>query len=149
MISHAEQVKKPSFIGGATLRGAAYRGKLYERKIGQELKAAEHIVWNGPWFSYQLSTGLLRYCQPDYIIQTTPYPIIIEVKLSLKADSDNKLKNLYHPVVEKALGKKFNTLLVVKILSPEACCAHGLLDAVEELSLLPPPHFLLAHEYIR
>jgi hypothetical protein len=104
---------------------AGYVGLLYQRKAFKMLKAAlpkSMSLEHEPWFYYTDSSGAYGACSPDVLIHDNEfeYTIVVEIKNTWVSTALPKLKMLYCPVVEKALGKPTKPIVLVKNLTPDS-----------------------------
>ena len=79
--------------------GAKAQGLAYERKLARAIPQARH----GPWFWYTRPSGG-GWCQPDLLLVGPRGALVLEAKLTWRPDAHTKLRLLYQPVVEMALG---------------------------------------------
>lgn len=95
-------------------RGARAAGLRYERLFAKQFPQALH----GPWFSYEDKSGF-GYCQPDLILSLLPKCLVVfEVKYTLTDDAFFQLRDLYLPVVKKAMAATCVGVVVAKNLIP-------------------------------
>jgi hypothetical protein len=102
-------------------------GLRYERRFRQELEKLFdsnpnlRVEYN-PWFFYRRADGYTGACSPDILLHDDELGMtwVIEVKYTWVAEADSKLRDLYCPVVELALNRITEPLVVVKRLTPEA-----------------------------
>lgn len=101
-----QYVVKPSSAQAAGLR--------YEKKVQALLGETFPGFIPGPWFVYRDSpTRAKKLCQPDGIWVSSAGVFIFEVKFRWCAEAWWKMKRLYAPVAEKALGIPVLGLCVV------------------------------------
>ena len=103
---------------------AAQKGLAYERKVFKQLNQlfVENyfsFIEHNPWFEYEDFYGH-HICSPDFILHQKDQLIIVEVKLTWVPEARGKLESLYQPVIEKALGTKTTSLIICKIMAPNA-----------------------------
>lgn len=67
----------------------------------------------GPWISFKDKSGM-RVCQPDALLLTNSWLLIIEMKLTHTARAWWQLEKLYRPVCEKLVTCPIFTLEVCK-----------------------------------
>lgn len=121
LISDARQIPRPGFATNKASNVLSAIGIRYEKKLKAELeKLVDFEVYHNPWFLYNES----EYCSPDFILWPTSdqFPlIIIECKLKYVKEGTDKLKNLYLPVVKKALKLTSEPIgiVITKSLTPE------------------------------
>lgn len=116
---------RPPFIP-QNPKGNGARQKLglrYERKVHQRLSDRFGIGYiPSPWFAYGLSSGEVKYCQPDGILLFDQRWIClcIEVKYTHTSDAYWQLENCYVPVLSAFVGRgwKIATCEVVKWYDP-------------------------------
>lgn len=104
----------------------AREGLSFERKVYQALKDAlpskGFLVERNPWFRYQGADKIDHFCSPDILITDLEdaYTMIVEVKLSWVPNVLDKLRDLYCPVVGRALAIPVKPLVVAKNSAPSA-----------------------------
>lgn len=105
----------------------ARAGLSYEKKFvsalqdsTQRIKAWLEIEHN-PWFSYKVLNET-RICCPDVIAFDieNQFAIVIEVKQTFVPNAMEKLRDLYCPVVSRALKIPTKPLVICRSLTPEA-----------------------------
>jgi hypothetical protein len=102
-------------------------GLRYERRFKGELEKlfksnpSLRVEYN-PWFFYRRADGQAGACCPDILLHDDEVGItwVIEVKYTWVSEAIAKLRDLYCPVVELALSRKTEPLVVVKRLTPES-----------------------------
>ncbi len=102
----------PPGIRPQRLRGSRAKGKTYERKFGRFLPGASGCeVFSGQWIHFRDKNGT-GYAQPDYFI-TLPNRIqLFECKLGQDPSAWPQMRQLYAPLLEAALGKPVDCILV-------------------------------------
>lgn len=111
----------------------AKAGLAYQRKITRVLKPIAES--NGfaleadPWFTFTDTSGG-GHAVPDIVLTAENCVLIIEVKLTFVTGAQEKLLELYSPVIRKALNLTFypRCLVICKHLVP------GRLASVESIS---------------
>ena len=135
MSERAEFRGKPSWLKKQTYKGAAKAGIAYERKIGRFLKrrfkkakvtSGQWAVWNGDW-----------YCI-DHIVDFEKCAWVVECKLNWKPSAEQKLRNVYGPIVEDVLEKP--VVLVQMCKWPRDC------EDFITLSMVPTSGYCVVHE---
>lgn len=92
------------------LSGSKAKGKTYERAVGKLLRQWAETgelygkVYEGQWFSFVDANGS-GCCQPDILVETDSFVIILECKLTQNREALEQLAGLYRPVVEKVFQK--------------------------------------------
>jgi hypothetical protein len=103
---------------------AALDGLRYERKVVKALFGIKSglTIEHNPWFEYQGFDGIPRTCCPDILIHDIEeaYTIVVDVKLTWIPTILDKIRNLYEPVVRKALNVPTKALVIAKNLRPGA-----------------------------
>jgi hypothetical protein len=105
---------------------AAREGLRFERKVFSELRKAlpdkGFLVERNPWFRYRKPDGTEHFCSPDILVTVREdgYIAIVEVKLSWVPNVLDKVRNLYCPVVQRALDVPTKGLVIVKNSGPGA-----------------------------
>jgi hypothetical protein len=135
MILRARQISAPKFPR-QKLTPPQRAGLLYQRKVTTALSALapKHIdIRPTPWFTYCETThgeNNWAICSPDVLLidQQFEYIIVIEIKLTFTPLAFQKLREVYCPVVSKALVWPTHPLVICKRL--------GLSDPLPRLSLL-------------
>jgi hypothetical protein len=102
----------------------ARAGLRYETKVFKALQASKFgKVERSPAFTYRnVREASDRVCIPDILLwdEENEYIIVTEVKLTWVPAAAAKLRDLYCPVVSKALDLPTKPLLIVKNLIPES-----------------------------
>lgn len=109
--------EKPDCIPIGRPRGAKALGVRYERQLAKHLGPK---ALHGPWFECQTPSGH-RYCQPDFVVDLGGEAglLVLEAKLTWVAEGHVKLRDLYVPVVEQAIGRPAIGLVVCKNVVPD------------------------------
>lgn len=117
-------------------------GLRYEKRVKLQL---EHHVKSGrfyklehnPWFNYQDPSGF-HACCPDFLLwPNQECVVVVEVKYTWVPIAAHKLRELYLPVVNAALGVPVAPLVIVKALTEFAPrVSHTLRAALESESKL-------------
>lgn len=114
----------PLFGKSRPRRIAPKLGLAYENRIGKELKKhheKERFLEfeHNPWFRFYDTFGT-GHCSPDYLIHFPQGVVVVEVKLTWVEIAQDKLNDLYMPVVSLALDRPVRSLVIVKNLTPQA-----------------------------
>lgn len=111
----AEPLKaRPASIPASRPRGAKAAGLRYERALAKHLPAGAH----GIWFEFKDENGH-GYCQTDHLYSFLPdFIAIIEVKYTLVLEAYSKLRELYIPIVSKAMKAPAVGIIVTRNLIP-------------------------------
>ena len=124
-LQKAERSTKPPVLAKPA-RPSAKQGLRYEAKVERELASLSarglfSQVERTPWFDFADSLGS-SCCAPDFVLhQPGGAIIVIEVKLTWVPVALPKLRQLYIPVVSKALHSNvIFPLVIVKNLTPDA-----------------------------
>lgn len=111
---------------------------MYEYRVVKLLRAlyGEDQVLHGPWIEYEDSRGK-GWCQPDAIIlppsEDKPL-VIIECKLTAKGAAEEKLKNIYCPVIERIFQIPAERIKLVQVCKNLNKTFNGiLLEEVEQI----------------
>lgn len=123
MIVEARQVR--SRATPATIRAVTRAGIVYENKLAEALRLARMsvvLVERNPWFHYRKDDGTSGYCCPDLLVwyPESKYIVVIEAKLTWVPGALPKLRELYCPVIRKALSLPTKPLVICKNLIPES-----------------------------
>ena len=104
--------------GGSAAQKAGIR---YERKALSALSKALPDVEQSKWFKFSDATKAFRFCQVDALLHTEALTVIFEVKTRFTSDAWFQLRQLYEPVVRKALyPKSFALVIICKHFDPAA-----------------------------
>jgi|SRR5215467_12098502 len=101
-------------------------GLRYERRLLKEItslfKYRDFEIEHNPWFFYTLDDNSTGACSPDILLHDNELGLtwVIEVKYTWIPDAIQKLRDLYCPVVELALSRITEPLVVVKRLTPDS-----------------------------
>lgn len=96
--------------------GRRYENKVYEFRLEPLLSPLGNLQ-REPCFRF--SNGhRSRFCFPDALLVLNSGGVIIEIKTRHTYDAWYQLTELYHPVVQKALGGDFKFLEVVREYDP-------------------------------
>lgn len=103
----------------------ARQGLNYEKHFIRALTAQlppSASVEHNPWFAYRDSRGESRYCCPDALLLNPEdeFATVFELKRTWLPDAGNKLRDLYCPVVARALGLPAVGIVVCRGLTPDA-----------------------------
>lgn len=111
----AEPLKaRPATIPLSRPRGAKAAGLRFERALAKHLFEGAH----GVWFEFRDENGH-GYCQPDHLYSFLPsFIAVIEVKYTLVLEAYSKLRDLYLPVVSKAMKCPTVGIIIVRNLLP-------------------------------
>lgn len=122
--------EQPTFIPLARkMRGARRAGLVYQSKVIRNLTGhfGERCL-SEPWFVYSVN-GNRYWCAPDFIILPESdeaalggckVGVIGECKLTYRPRAEFKLRQLYAPVVAKALGiEQLKFVQVARNLRPD------------------------------
>jgi hypothetical protein len=114
-LEFAEQLAGwPDIIPRTKMRGVKALGGRYEAAVAKQLGRTAH---KGIWWSYRDTNGP-GLCQTDFIILGEIWAVILECKHTWTTEGMAQLKDLYIPVVERALNKKALGVQVCKHLVP-------------------------------
>lgn len=113
----------------AQLDGIRFEKKVH--KIFEDLHLSG--VQAGPWFTFRDAFGL-RWCQPDILIEFAYGNLIIEAKHNHTTDAWFQLRQLYEPVIAKALDATVRCLVVTEHFDPAVVWP-------EDFDLLEPKDF--------
>jgi hypothetical protein len=98
------------------LQGLRYENRLFKALARWNMKA-EH----NPWFMYEARGYQPQFCCPDILLYHDLFLVVIEVKLTYRKEAEEKLRDLYVPVVKLALGQeRVYPLVIVRNLTPAA-----------------------------
>lgn len=105
----------PSFQGHVPFTPAQKAGLRYEWKVKEMLGHRwGQKFFPGPWFVYRDSpTKAAKLCQPDGMLTLPQGVVLFEIKIRWCQEAWWKMRHLYCPVVEKALGVPVVGLCVV------------------------------------
>lgn len=122
MITNAKRIPPVKFPKTPQNRAARY-GISYQRKFTQALKSSAprgFDILPNLWFSYSDQTGDGLICSPDIVLvdKDEGFAAVVEVKTTYTPLALQKLRELYCPVVSKALGLPTRPIVVVKNLLP-------------------------------
>lgn len=122
MILTAKQIPPIRFPKRPQSRAQKF-GLSYQRKFTAALRSSTPKgieILPTPWFSYadQTTAGLI--CSPDVILvdREEGFGVVIEIKTTYTPLALQKLRDLYCPVVTKALRLPTRPVVVVKNLLP-------------------------------
>ena len=104
----------PDIIPKTRLRGVKALGGRYEVAVAKQLGRDAR---KGVWWSYHDINGP-GLCQTDFIILGEIWAVILECKHTWTAEGMEQLKDLYMPVVERALDRRTLGIQVCKHLVP-------------------------------
>lgn len=113
-IQSAIPCQRPDCIPIGKLKGKKAAGLRYEKQF------AAHVTGGlrGQWFAYQVR-GRTKYCQPDVLVSFFPRAmLVLELKYTFVPEALTKMRQLYLPVVSKALKVPAVGAVVVKNLTP-------------------------------
>jgi hypothetical protein len=99
---------------------AARLGLTYERKFWRAISRDFPMAEHNPAFRYFAPDGSSHCCVPDILLPFDSEIIVFEIKLSWTPLAIQKLRELYCPAVESALGLRTHPIVVVKNLRPES-----------------------------
>jgi len=105
-------------------------GLAYQRKVGKALGEIFEYCHEGVWFEFQDKNGF-GLCQPDVLIETDGVVWLVEIKLSWCKEAATQLKELYIPVVEKALKVPARGMIICKTLR-RTTPKHLVVDSLEK-----------------
>lgn len=121
MLIHAERtaarnLPKPTTV--PTRAGVNYEKsfvKALRERVGTSLK-----VEHNPPFVYRYHDEINKFCIPDVLLfdEEEKFIAVMEVKQTFVEGALDKLKTLYCPVVQKALGLPCTPLVVCRYLTP-------------------------------
>lgn len=122
MILKATQIPPVKFPKRPQSRAAKY-GLSFQRKFTQALKATAPSgisVQPNLWFNYVDQTGSSLICSPDIVLvdREEGFAAVVEVKTTYTPLALQKLRELYCPVVSKALSLPTRPIVAVKNLVP-------------------------------
>lgn len=121
LLRFAGRCTRPSFLPPPPKRrpasSAKTAGLAFEDAVADALG---ECAARGEWFTYTDARGD-GWCQTDFLIPAKDGVIfVLEAKLNWVSGAAPKLKNLYVPVVSKALGRRALGIVVCKGIS-SAC----------------------------
>lgn len=138
---------RPAFLPQSRKRqGAKAAGLRYEALVASSLGPS---ALHGQWFRFIDADGE-AWCQPDFIMYDAEHGchFVLEAKLSWVPEAAPKLRSLYLPVVEKALGAPVLPIVVCRniegapagqtVLTLFAAKSHALSGACPVLLWLGP-----------
>jgi hypothetical protein len=102
--------EKPSV---AQLAGVRFEKRAHQ--VFNDLKLPG--VRGGPWFTFRDTHGT-RWCQPDILVEFPYHTLIVEAKHNHTTDAWFQLRQLYEPVVEKALERPCKLMAMVEHFDP-------------------------------
>ena len=112
-ITAAIPCTRPDCIPVGKLKGKKAAGLRYEKQF------AAHVTGSlrGQWFAYEIR-GRTKYCQPDVLVSFFPQAmLVLELKYTFVPEAITKMRELYLPVVSKALKVPTVGAIVVKNLT--------------------------------
>lgn len=118
---YAKPCLRPHTIPLSRSRGVRAVGLRYERLVARAIsRQFPRETTHGQWFEYCDARGP-GYCQPDILISWLDGSghIIIECKLTDVDAARDKLRNIYVPIVERALGGTVHAIVVTRHLTKE------------------------------
>ncbi|HEX3623787.1 MAG TPA: hypothetical protein VH280_00020 [Verrucomicrobiae bacterium] len=96
-------------------------GVRYERRLFKAIQALGFKAEHNPWFMYTATGFRPQFCSPDIILDHDQFLIVVECKLTYRKQAEEKLLDLYIPVVKLATGqKRVYPLVICKNLTPFA-----------------------------
>jgi len=99
----------------ARTSGAKARGHAFEAQVSNVgLRGGLRSLW----FHFQDINGE-GFCSPDLIGWWKGRPLIIECKLTDRAEAVPQLRLLYEPIVRHLLGQEARCLVIAKSITPE------------------------------
>lgn len=120
------KLTKQIYLGAATgaksKNAAAEAGNRYHRKVYKTLELKAKLETQGgwelmvePWFRAITPENRYKACSPDTVLvnHQCGVALVIEVKLNWRDGKDEKLIDLYLPVVKQALGLKLTRPLLI------------------------------------
>lgn len=113
---------KPPFITEHAPPSDQYQaeGLHFESLVVQYLEGRFENTKHGPWFQFRDAKGM-GWCQPDILVITDSYILVIECKRTYTEEGITKLLHLYRPVIRKALkNEDIRLLLICHNLLPSA-----------------------------
>ena len=121
LLQSARHVERPTFIpSSGTFYGTKALGLRFEKRVTQACTSlfGKAYVTHGPWFEYQHSARR-DWCQPDILVFKREWNAIfvLECKLTDVSGAKEKLRQVYVPVVEKALDKPTWGIVVCRHLT--------------------------------
>lgn len=122
-ISWAKRRESAPHFFSEPAKGIQKDGIRYERAVWRHLAGSER----GVWWDY-VRDGELRFCQTDLLLPLGERLLVIEVKLTYRKDTWEKVSGLYVPVVEKATDREVIGVIAVRSLRAGYIGACGELD---------------------
>jgi hypothetical protein len=107
------------------------QGIRFQNNVAKALRksiAAPHILEIEPWFQFYDKYGRGQ-AVPDFIILTEDAALVVECKLTFVPEAVTKLRYLYVPVIQMALGRPAHPIVMCKHLVP------GVIGCVTRLSV--------------
>lgn len=101
-------------------------GLRYERRLvktlRETLRGRPFEIEHNPWFHYRLDNDTVGACCPDVLLHDLELALtwVIEIKYTWISEAHAKLADLYCPVVQLALGRKVEPMVIAKRLTPNS-----------------------------
>ena len=112
-ITAAAAIVRPDCIPIGRAKGKKAAGLRYEKQFAAHTPGS----LRGQWFEYEIR-GRTKYCQPDILVSFFPQAmLVLELKYTFVPEAITKMRQLYLPVVSKALKVPAVGAVVVKNLT--------------------------------
>jgi len=109
----AQKAERPPGMPIGRPRGAKAVGVRYEKALAKALPGMVH----GQWWNFRDRNGN-GYCQTDFVLDREDFALVLEAKYTWVLAGHTQLRDLYIPVVGRALAKPVFGIVVCRNLIP-------------------------------